>query len=134
MLCCFFDPLDMLTIECSWILASLGFSLGASKFPYNEALHFRSSVLGNHDDIAKGIGFLFFFLGFPLSFMVLAHFFSLACLVLLFYLCTFFFLLLIWYSGHCVDTQFSVVYARFQDLIKWSNAILDLSLWYKLRS
>ncbi|KAK7835166.1 calcium-binding protein 39 [Quercus suber] len=33
--------------------ASLGFSFGASKFPYNEALHFRSSVLESHDDIAK---------------------------------------------------------------------------------
>ena len=50
----------MLTIECSWILASHGFSLGASKFPYNEALHFRSSVLESHDDVAKGIGFFWF--------------------------------------------------------------------------
>lgn len=58
---CLFDPLDVLTIECSWILASLGISFGVSKFPYYEALHFGSSVLESHDDIAEGIGLFFLF-------------------------------------------------------------------------
>ena len=101
MLCCFFDPLDMLTIECSWILASHGFSLGASKFPYNEALHFRSSVLESHDDIAKGIGILFFFgfsiviygsctffqLGLSCTSILLVHIFFLAVNLIFWSLC-----------------------------------------------
>ena len=36
------------------ILASLGISFGASKFPYNEALHLRSSVFESYDDIVEG--------------------------------------------------------------------------------
>lgn len=35
--------------------ASLRIPFGASKFPYNEALYFRSSVFESHDDIAEGI-------------------------------------------------------------------------------
>lgn len=36
-------------------LASLGVSFGASKFPYNEEIHFRSSIFESHDDTAEGI-------------------------------------------------------------------------------
>lgn len=39
-------------------LASYWFPIGASKFSYNEALHFRSSVLESHDDAAQGIDFV----------------------------------------------------------------------------
>lgn len=41
---------------CSCISAPIRISLGVSKFPYNEALHFRSPVLESHDDIAEGRG------------------------------------------------------------------------------
>lgn len=41
-----------------YFLAAFGFSTGGSKLPYNEALHFGSSILKSHDDIAEGIKLL----------------------------------------------------------------------------
>lgn len=57
-------------------LASLRIPFGGSKFPYNEALHFRSSVLESHDDIAQGIK-CFYFHPLFLSFKLVCVFFFL---------------------------------------------------------
>jgi len=39
----------------SWFdLASLGFPVGASKFPHNEEIHLRSSLFESHNDTFEG--------------------------------------------------------------------------------
>ena len=41
-------------INLLWMVATVRVPFGASKLPYNETIHCRSSALQSHDDIAKG--------------------------------------------------------------------------------
>ncbi|RVX21737.1 Calcium-binding protein 39-like [Vitis vinifera] len=57
----FFDQYEKLLTSPNYVtrrqslkVTSLGISFGASKFPYNEALHLRSSVFESYDDIVEG--------------------------------------------------------------------------------